>query len=64
MPTLTMSEMTNSAGTLVRTRLNQSICGDEDVAEDQQRQYVHQYGPVIRFTSMKRLVLVLRRTRP
>jgi hypothetical protein len=27
MPTFTISEMTNSAGTLVRTRLNQSACG-------------------------------------
>ena len=27
MPTFTISEMTNRAGTLVRTRLNQSACG-------------------------------------
>ena len=35
MPTLTISEMTNSDGTLVRTRLNHSTCGIDDVAEDQ-----------------------------
>ena len=53
MPTLTISEMTNSAGTFVRTRLNHSSLRHDDVAEDQRPVDRARTGPDIRFSSMK-----------
>src|SRR4029077_12469244 len=47
MPTFTMIEMTNSAGTLVRTRLNHRACGVA-MLQKIRAQYCSAYGPVIR----------------
>src|SRR5579885_2608365 len=49
MPTLTISEMTNSTGTLVRIFLNHSACGIA-MLQRISAQYDHQYGPVERLT--------------
>ena len=58
MPMLTTSEIMNSSGTFVRTRLNHSSCGVDDVAEDQRPVDAARTGPVMRFHDHEPLVRV------